>query len=64
MLYQSATLSYMYYDGAFIPGFIYYLSTRLVQFAVVLVLDVILIRLLFQTSIFRNAGLWPPRGKQ
>ena len=64
LLYQSATLSYMYYDGAFIPGFIYYLSTRLVQFAVVLVLDVILIRLLFQTSIFRNAGLWPPRGKQ
>lgn len=63
LLYQSATLSYMYYDGAFWQGFLFYLSTRAVQFGITLVLDVVLIRLLFQTKLFNNLGVWPPRMK-
>ena len=59
LLYQSATLAFIYYEGAFIPGFIYYLSTRAVQFAITLVINVTVIRLLFQTGIFRRANLWP-----
>lgn len=64
LLYQSATLSYMYFDGTFFAGFVYHLSTRSIQFAITIVVDVLLIRLLFQTKIFRNAGVWPPRGKK
>ena len=58
LLYQSATLAYMYYDGAFLKGFLYYLSTRSIQFAITLVVDVAVIRLLFKTGIFQRIGLW------
>ncbi len=61
LLYQSATLAYMYYDGAFVKGFIFYLSTRSVQFAITLVLDVVVIDLLFRSGLFRRINLWPPR---
>lgn len=65
LLYQSATLAYVYYSkGPFLEGFLYYLTTRSVQFAITMVLDVTIIRLLFQTGIFKNAGLWPPRSKK
>lgn len=64
LLYQSATLSYMYYNGAFIKGFVFYLSTRAVQFAVTMVLDITIIRLLFQSNIFKTIGLWPPRNNK
>ncbi len=64
LLYQSATLSYMYYDGAFFQGFIYYLSTRALQFSLTVVVDTIIIRLLLQTGIFRRTGLWPIAGKE
>lgn len=59
ILYQSCTLSYMYYDGAFLEGLLLYLSTRSVQFAIVLVVDVLLIYLLMRTNIFARLGLWP-----
>ena len=49
----------MYYDGSFLKGFIFYLSTRSVQFAIVTVIDVLLIFLLFRTNIFTRMGLWP-----
>ena len=58
VLYQSAPLSLFYYKGAFWPGYLYFLSTRSVQFAVVLVLDVVLIRLLFKTGVFYRTKLW------
>lgn len=60
VLYQSATLAYMYYEGAFWDGFLLKLSTRSVQFAVTLVADVVLTRLLMRAGIFDRLGLWPP----
>lgn len=64
LLYQSATLSYIYYEGAFIQGFLYHLSTRSVQFAITLVLDVVLLRLLFRSGIFQRLGLWSERKEE
>jgi ECF transporter S component (folate family) len=58
ILYQSATLAFMYYDGAFLPGFYFYLSTRSVQFAITMAVDVALIYLLTKTGLFRRVGLW------
>ena len=64
VLYQSCTLSYMYFDGTFFEGLLFYLSTRSVQFAITLVLDVTVIFLLFKAEIFERAGLWPPKRKK
>lgn len=64
LLYQSATLAYIYYGGTFAEGFIYYLSTRSVQFAITMVLDIAIIRLLFQSNVFKAIGLWPPRNNK
>ena len=61
ILYQSATLAYMYYkDGPFFQGFIYYLSTRSVQFAITLVADVVVVYLIFKAKLFERMGLWNP----
>lgn len=60
ILYQSATLSYMYYDGAFWQGFLFYLSTRSIQFGITLVVDVLIIYLLMRTNVFTRMGIWPP----
>lgn len=64
VLYQSAALAYMYYKGAFWDGLLFYLSARSVQFAVTMVLDAVIIRLLIRTGIFTRAGLWPPKRKE
>ena len=64
ILYQSATLAYMYYDGAFYQGFLFYLSTRSVQFAITMALDVIIIYLLLATKIFTRIGVWQPGEKK
>ncbi len=64
VLYQSCTLSYMYFDGSFFEGLLFYLSTRSVQFAITLVVDVAVIFLLFKAEIFERVGLWPPRKKK
>lgn len=60
ILYQSATLAYMYYEGAFWEGFLLKLSTRSIQFAITLVVDVLVIYLLMRTNIFSRLGIWPP----
>lgn len=64
ILYQSVALTYMYYKGAFWEGFLLKLSTRSVQFAVTMVLDAVIIRLLIRTGIFTRAGVWPPKRKE
>ena len=62
ILYQSAALSFVYNSkGSFMPSLVFFLSTRSVQFAVTLVLDVIVIALLFRSSIFARLGVWPPQ---
>lgn len=64
ILYQSATLAYMYYEGAFIEGFLLKLSTRGIQFSITLVLDVTVIYLLLRSNIFTRLGIWPPVKKE
>ena len=59
ILYQSCTLAYIYYDGAFREGFLFYLGTRSVQFSIVLVVDVLLVYLLMRSNLFARMGLWP-----
>lgn len=61
LLYQSATLAYMYYkDGPFFQGFVYYLSTRSVQFSITLAVDVAVTYLLFKSKLLDRIGLWNP----
>jgi ECF transporter S component (folate family) len=58
---QSCVLSYMNYGlEAFTEGLIYFLSTRVIQFAVTMVLDVLIVFLLFRSNIFARMGIWPP----
>ena len=69
ILYQSAALSYIYrYDpkvaGSFMQGMIFFLSTRSVQFAVTLVVDVIIIYSLLETRMFNRLGLWHTAKKE
>ncbi len=63
ILYQSATLSYMYFKGPFMEGLVYYLSTRTVQFSIAMVLDVAVIYMLFRAKIFERLGMWPGQSK-
>lgn len=65
ILYQSAALAFIYNSkGSFMPSLIYFLSTRSIQFAVTMVLDVILVYLLFRANIFKKVGVWPPKGQE
>ena len=64
ILYQSATLAYMYYEGAFLEGFLLKLSTRSIQFGITLVVDVVIIYLLLRSKIFSRMGIWPPAKKE
>ncbi len=57
ILYQSAMLSYFYFDGTFFAGFVYYLGTRSIQFAIMLVVEVAFIYLLLKAKIFSRIGL-------
>lgn len=59
LLYQSATLAYMYYkDGPFLQGFFYYLTTRSMQFSITLVADVTVTYLLLKSKLLDRIGLW------
>ncbi len=59
ILYQSATLSYIYFKGPFMEGLIYFLSTRSIQFAITMLLDTVIIYILFRSGIFERLGYWP-----
>lgn len=59
ILYQSWALNFVYGKGFWVL-----LSARSIQFAVTMVVDVIVIRLLFKSRIFQHAGMWPPKNKQ
>ena len=62
VLYQSAMLAYFFYSkGPFLEGFLLKLSARSVQFAIVLVLDVLVIYFLFRSKLFERLGLWPAK---
>ncbi len=61
VLYQSFSLAYVYYYTTFWEGLALKLSTRSVQFAIVLVADVLVLWLLFKANIFTRLGVWPPK---
>ena len=59
ILYQSAALAFVYNSkGNFGASLIYFLTTRSVQFAVTMVLDIIIIYVLFRSKMFDRMGLW------
>lgn len=67
LLYQSAMLSWFYFKGSrgsFLQGYLFYLGSRGIQFAIVIVLDVVLIRLLFKSGIFQRMGLWTSKERK
>ena len=59
ILWQSFALDFVY--GI---GFLVLLGTRSIQFAVTLVINVIIVTLLFRTKMFQHMGVWPPRSKK
>ena len=62
---QSCVLAFMQYGTEnFIKGLIYFLSTRSVQFGIMLVVDSVLVWLLLGSKLFHRAGTWPPRKEQ
>lgn len=59
ILWQSFALNFVYGSGFWVL-----LGARSLQFSVILVLDIIIIRLLFGSRIFQQANLWPPKPKE
>ena len=61
VLYQSMTLSFVYFNGGLMAGFVYYLTARSIQFGITLVLDVLVLYLLCKANIFQRMGIWPTK---
>lgn len=65
VLWQSAALSFVYNSkGSFEASMLYFLSTRSLQFAVTMVLDVLIVYFLLRSKIFDRIGIWPPVQKK
>lgn len=65
ILWQSAALAFIYNSkGTFQLSLIYFLSSRSLQFAITIVLDVLVIFLLFRAKIFDRLGVWPPKSNK
>jgi len=62
ILYQSYMLAYLYFDGGMVAGLAYYLGTRSIQFAIMLVAEVAIIYMLMKLKVFTRLGLWNKRG--
>lgn len=60
ILYQSPVLAATYSPTTFWEATCSYLLSRSVQFAIMLVLEVVLIYILMKTNIFTRIGMWPP----
>ena len=63
ILYQSFPLTYLYFEGSFWDGLKYNLYTRSIQFAIMLVVETLIIYLLMKTNVFTRLGVWPPKQK-
>ena len=64
VLYQSAALALIYGKDIFYKSYLIYLSSRSVQFAVTIVLDILIVYLLCKSNIFKRMGVWPERKEQ
>lgn len=64
LLWQSFALTYIYFkDSPFLDRFLLFLGSRSIQFAVTIVLDVLIIYFLFKSKLFQHVGVWPPKEK-
>ena len=62
---QSCVLAFMQYGAEnFVKGLIFYLSTRSVQFAIMLVVYTLLVWLLIRSKLFHRLGTWPPMNRK
>ena len=62
VLYQSVALTYVYSkDGAFMAALLTKLGSRSIQFAVTMVVEVLVTHLLFKSRVFHRLGVWPPK---
>ncbi len=60
ILIQSCVLAFMQYGSEnFIKGLSFFLSTRSVQFAIMLVVNTCLVWLLLRSRLFNRIGIWP-----
>ena len=60
ILIQSCVLAFMQYGSEnFIKGLQFYLSTRSVQFTIMLVVNTALVWLLLRSRLFNRIGIWP-----
>ncbi|MEE1200916.1 MAG: folate family ECF transporter S component [Christensenellales bacterium] len=58
--WQSLALSLIYHSGgSFQESLLVYLTTRSLQFGIMLVLYTVILRLLFRSNIFQRMELWP-----
>ena len=65
ILYQSLALTYVYSkDGAFMVALWTRLGTRGVQFAITMVVEVLVTHLLFKSRVFHRLGVWPPKARK
>lgn len=64
VLYQSCILAKLYFDGVYSAGVKYYLSTRSIQFSIMLVAETLILYTLVKTNIFARLGVWPPKKKE
>ncbi len=64
VLYQSVTLAYVYYASTFWQGLLLKLSTRSVQFAIMLFVNAGLLFLLLRTKVFERMGLWSGKAEK
>ena len=60
ILYQSCMLAFLYFDGTFAAGVLYYLGTRSIQFSIMLVAETLIIYALMKSNVFTRLGVWPP----
>ena len=60
ILYQSCMLAFLYFDGTYTAGVLYYLGTRSIQFSIMLVAETLIIYALMKSNIFTRLGVWPP----
>ena len=59
---QSCVLAFMQYGADnFLKGLVYYLSTRSVQFSIMLVVYTLLVWILLRSRLFHRMGIYPPR---
>lgn len=60
ILYQSASLAFVYGGDAFMEFFVTKLGVRSIQFSITIVVDTLIVWLLYKSNVFKAAKLWPP----